>query len=69
MAAKREIALAGVEICDLAMDVVGGASFFKGSPLERACRDIRAARFHPLNPEATLRHAGRLALGVPCDEV
>lgn len=69
MAAKREIALAGAEICDLAMDVVGGASFFKGSPLERACRDIRAARFHPLNPEATLRHAGRLALGVPCDEV
>ena len=31
MAAKREIALAGVEVCDLAMEVAGGAAFFKGS--------------------------------------
>jgi alkylation response protein AidB-like acyl-CoA dehydrogenase len=69
MAAKREIALAGVEVCDLAMEVAGGASFFKGSPIERAYRDIRAAKFHPLSPEATLLHAGRLALGVPCDQV
>ena len=68
MAAKREIALAGVEICDLAMDVAGGAAFFKGSPIERAYRDIRAAKFHPLSLEDTLLHAGRLALGVPCDQ-
>ena len=30
LAAKREIALAGIEVCDLAMDVAGGAAFFKG---------------------------------------
>lgn len=64
MAAKREIALAGLEICDLAMDVGGGAAFFKGSPIERAYRDIRAAKFHPFNAEATLIHGGQLALGV-----
>ena len=69
MAAKREIATAGVEICDLAMELAGGAAFFKGSPIERAYRDIRAAKFHPLTPEATLLHAGRLALGQPCDVV
>jgi alkylation response protein AidB-like acyl-CoA dehydrogenase len=68
MAAKREIALAGIEITDLAMEVGGGAAYFKGSPLERAYRDIRAAKFHPFTPEATLLHAGRLALGVPADE-
>lgn len=68
MAAKREIALAGIEICDIAMELGGGAAFFKGSPIERAYRDIRAAKFHPFTPEATLLHAGRLALGVPCDE-
>ena len=69
MAAKREIALAGVEVCDLALELGGGPAFFKGSPLERAYRDIRAAKFHPLSPEATLLHAGRLALGEPCDQV
>ena len=69
MAAKREVGLAGVEVCDLAMEVAGGAAFFKGSPIERAYRDIRGAKFHPLTPEATLLHAGRLALGLPCDEI
>ena len=69
MAAKREIAVAGIEVCDIAMELAGGAGFFKGSPIERAYRDIRAAKFHPFSPEATLLHAGRLALGQPCDEM
>lgn len=64
MAAKREIALAGIEVCDLAMEVGGGAAYFKGSPLERAYRDMRAAKFHPFTPEATLLRGGRLALGL-----
>jgi alkylation response protein AidB-like acyl-CoA dehydrogenase len=69
LAAKREIALAGVEVCDLAMEVAGGAAFFKGSVIERAYRDVRAAKFHPLTPELSLVHAGRLALGLPGDEL
>jgi alkylation response protein AidB-like acyl-CoA dehydrogenase len=68
MIAKREIALAGVEVCDIAMEVAGGAAFFKGSTIERCYRDIRAAKFHPFTPEATLIHGGRLALGLPVDE-
>ena len=68
MAAKREIALAGIEVCDLAMEVGGGAAYFKGSPIERAYRDIRGAKFHPFDNETTLLHAARLALGLPCDE-
>jgi len=69
LTAKREIALGGIEVCDLAMDVGGGAAFFKGSTIERCYRDIRAAKFHPLSPEMTLLHAGRLALGLPVDEM
>lgn len=69
MAAKREIAVAGIEICDLAMELAGGSAYFKGSAIEQAYRDIRGAKFHPLSPEDTLRHAGRLALGQPCDVV
>ena len=63
MAAKSEIARAGVEVCDLAMQVAGGAAYFKGSVIERCYRDIRAAAFHPLTPEATLSALGRHALG------
>jgi alkylation response protein AidB-like acyl-CoA dehydrogenase len=69
MTAKREIALAGIEVCDLAMEVGGGPAFFRGSTLERCYRDIRAAKFHPLSPELTLVHGGRLALGLPVDEI
>ena len=65
---RREIARAGVEVCDLAMQVAGGAAFFKGSIIERCYRDIRAAAFHPLTPEATLLAAGRHALGLPASE-
>ena len=67
MLAKREIALAAIEVCDLAMEVGGRAAFDHGSPIERAYRDVRAAKFHPLDPELTLVHAGRLALGMPAD--
>ena len=67
MLAKREIALAAIEVCDLAMEVGGRAAFDHGSPIERAYRDVRAAKFHPLDPELTLIHAGRLALGLPAD--
>ena len=68
LAAKREIALAGVEVCDIAMEVAGGPAFAKGNVIERCYRDIRAAKLHPLTPEKTLLHAGQLALGLPADD-
>ncbi|MDZ5623162.1 acyl-CoA dehydrogenase family protein [Nocardioides sp. HM23] len=64
MMAKAEVAEAGIEVCDLAMDVAGGPAFFKGSVIERAYRDIRAVKFHPLTPEATLVETGRHELGI-----
>lgn len=64
MAAKAEVARAGVEVCDLAMEVAGGPAFFRGSVVERAYRDIRAVKFHPFTPEDTLLALGRDALGV-----
>jgi acyl-CoA dehydrogenase len=65
MLAKREAVLAAIEVVDLAMDTLGGRSYFRRSPLERAYRDVRAGTFHPLPPETTLTHAGKLALGIP----
>lgn len=64
MMAKAEVADAGIEVCDLAMDVAGGPAFFKGSVIERAYRDIRAIKFHPLTPDATLVETGRHELGL-----
>ncbi|UMG93001.1 hypothetical protein MF408_01185 [Nocardioides sp. TF02-7] len=64
MMAKAEVAAAGVAVCDLAMDVAGGPAFFRGSVIERCYRDIRAAKFHPLTPEATLVETGRHELGL-----
>jgi alkylation response protein AidB-like acyl-CoA dehydrogenase len=69
MAAKREVALAGIEVCDLAMAVAGGPAFSKGSVIERCYRDIRAIAFHPLSPEKTMVHAGQVALGLPADDL
>jgi alkylation response protein AidB-like acyl-CoA dehydrogenase len=64
MAAKAEVARAAIEVCDLAIDVAGGGAFFKGSVIERAYRDIRAIKFHPLTPENTSVEIGRHVLGV-----
>ncbi|CAM3898791.1 acyl-CoA dehydrogenase family protein [Smaragdicoccus niigatensis] len=64
MTAKSEIARAGFEVCDLAMEVASGGAYFRGSIIERALRDVRAAKFHPFTPEETLLRAGKFALGV-----
>jgi alkylation response protein AidB-like acyl-CoA dehydrogenase len=66
-AAKRTVVTEAVEVVDLALQAVGGASYFKRSPLERAYRDVRAGEYHPFTPEATLLYLGRLALGQPAD--
>ena len=39
------------------------------SSIERCYRDVRGAKFHPFGPEQTLVHAGRVALGLPADEM
>lgn len=65
--AKRQAVLAAIDVVDQAMELDGGRSYFRSSPLERRFRDVHAGTFHPLSPEATLAFAGRLALGVGTD--
>ncbi len=67
--AKRCVVTEATEIVDLAMEVVGGSSFYKRSVLERAYRDVRGGPFHPLPPEKSLQFAGRLALGLPVEQI
>jgi alkylation response protein AidB-like acyl-CoA dehydrogenase len=56
-----EHVLAAVE---KALEVVGGAGFYRGLGLERLLRDAHAAQFHPLSAKRQHRFAGRVALGL-----
>jgi len=67
--AKHQATLGAVEVVDQAMELAGGSSFYRRSPLERAYRDVRAGKYHPLPPEQALVYAGRLGLGLPGDDL
>jgi acyl-CoA dehydrogenase len=69
MQAKRAVAEEAVSACDVVLQIAGGASYYRKAGLEQAVRDVRGVLFHPLPPEATLMHAGRVALGQPADEM
>ena len=47
-----------------ALEVAGGAGFYRKIGLERLLRDAHAAQFHPLSPKRQHRFTGRLALGL-----
>jgi alkylation response protein AidB-like acyl-CoA dehydrogenase len=49
---------------DIAMEVAGGAGFFRALGLERLFRDVQGARYHPLRENAQRLYSGRLALGL-----
>ena len=41
-----------------AVEIAGGRSYFRKSPLERLARDVRAGRFHPLSAPVSFQVAG-----------
>jgi alkylation response protein AidB-like acyl-CoA dehydrogenase len=59
-------AIAAVEY---AMEVAGGAGFYRANGLERRFRDIQAARYHPLQAGPQAEYTGSIALGLPVDRV
>jgi alkylation response protein AidB-like acyl-CoA dehydrogenase len=52
---------------DAAMDVAGGAAFFRANGLERLFRDAQGARYHPLQEGLQKALAARVALGLDID--
>ena len=58
---------AAIRTVEIALELTGGGAFYKGSPVERAFRDIQGARFHPLQEPAQKDMSGRLALGLDID--
>jgi alkylation response protein AidB-like acyl-CoA dehydrogenase len=59
---------ASIRTVEAAMDVAGGAGFFRASGLERLFRDVQGARYHPVRGSAQLRYAGRAALGLDVND-
>ncbi len=58
---------AAIRTVEKAMELAGGAAYFRSSGLERLFRDVQAARYHPLHEKRQHLHSGRQALGLPVD--
>jgi alkylation response protein AidB-like acyl-CoA dehydrogenase len=67
MTGRAISARSAIRSVEKAMEVAGGAAFYRDLGLERRFRDVQAARFHPLQEKAQLRYAGRIALGLDID--
>lgn len=62
---RKAIAAKAVkDTVELAAEIVGGPGFYKGHPMERIVRDIRAMHFHPLPARRQQVFSGRIALGI-----
>lgn len=60
---KTLVANAVRKAAELAIEVAGGAGFYRKLPLERLWRDAQAAHFHPLPERRQLEFCGRQLLG------
>jgi alkylation response protein AidB-like acyl-CoA dehydrogenase len=69
MIGRQLVARHAIEAVELAMEVAGGAGFYRAAGLERRFRDIQAARYHPLQSGPQAEYAGAMALGLPVDRI
>ena len=69
MIGRRLVEENAIKVVELAMELAGGAGFYRKNELERRFRDIQAARYHPLQKEAQSEYAGAMALGQPIDMI
>ncbi|MFM9863632.1 MAG: acyl-CoA dehydrogenase family protein [Micropepsaceae bacterium] len=67
MIRRTLVAQNAIKTVERAMELAGGAAFYRGMGLERAFRDVQAARYHPLQEKPQLRYTGRVALGLDID--
>ena len=58
-----------VAAVEFAMQVAGGAGFYRSAGLERRFRDIQAARYHPLQAGPQAEYAGSMALRLPVERI
>jgi alkylation response protein AidB-like acyl-CoA dehydrogenase len=61
------VARSAIGTVEQAMQVAGGAAFYRACGIERLFRDIQAARYHPLQDGIQRELAARVALGLDID--
>lgn len=69
MIGRTLVARHAIETTELALELAGGAGFYRAAGLERCFRDVQGARFHPLQQGPQATYAGSMALGLPVDKV
>jgi alkylation response protein AidB-like acyl-CoA dehydrogenase len=69
MIGRQLVARHAIAAVDLAMELAGGAGFYRSAGLERKFRDIQAARYHPLQSGPQAQYTGAMALGLPIDRI
>lgn len=68
MAARRTVLGSSViRTVEKALEISGGAGFYRSAGIERLFRDIQAARYHPVQEKKQLRLTGRILLGLDID--
>lgn len=63
MICRRLVEEQGLRAVEMAMELAGGAGFYRVHGLEQRFRDMQGARFHAMNREAQYEYAGALAFG------
>ncbi|HEV8246881.1 MAG TPA: acyl-CoA dehydrogenase family protein [Polyangiaceae bacterium] len=58
---------AAIKTVEKALEVAGGAGFYRQAGLERLFRDIQAVRYHPMTEKTQLRFTGQVLLGLDFD--
>jgi len=69
MIGRGLVARHAIAAVEYAMELAGGAGFYRAAGLERRFRDVQAARYHPLLSNVQAEYAGALALGLPVDRI
>ncbi|MBU0585630.1 MAG: acyl-CoA dehydrogenase family protein [Alphaproteobacteria bacterium] len=69
MIGRALVAENAIRTVELALELAGGAGFYRSNGLERRFRDIQGARFHPLQQGPQATYAGSMALGLSVDKV
>lgn len=69
MIGRQLVGRHAVAAVEYAMEVAGGAGFYRANGLERRFRDIQAARYHPLQAGPQAEYTGSIALGLPVERV
>jgi alkylation response protein AidB-like acyl-CoA dehydrogenase len=69
MIGRQLVARHAIAAVEYAMELAGGAGFYRSAGLERRFRDIQAARYHPLQAGPQAEYAGAMALGLPVERI